>query len=281
MRSLMLLVLLLAGGGDVGAQLVPSHPISAQECARQAAAIGPRDPTARLWGRLADCGAMGGTALANALGGAHWPVDTTYLRSLVAVGSRIQDPTLLSTALRVAEDRSAGDLPRIAAMLIALAQIDNHRVLPIGVTWPHGSSCRFGYDPHARYGSTTPLPSNAAAQMGSRLDGIIFATPPNSQAVTEAATCVREALMVEAPESVDPAQITLAYVCGNTFRVVNASRRWIDVSYAVSSSNEKGDLEVGPSSSEEFEVDIKGSVLLVYLGRTIRQVANGGTPCPP
>jgi hypothetical protein len=288
MRAFLLpLVLLVAIGGDVHGQLIPAAPITAQECSRQANAIGPADRTALGWSRLADCGTTGGTALAGALTAARASADSIYLHSLLAVGSRIQDPTLLSTALTVAEDRSAGDAARIMAMLIALAQIDNHNELSFRVTWdqtvrvPWGMSCRLTSDLDAQYGSRTALPSNAASQMGVRLDGIVFATPPNSHAVIDVAKCVRAALVAQTPDSVDPAQITLAYVCGNTFRVTNTSPKWIDVSYAVSHSNEKGDLEVAPNSSEDFEVDIKDTVMLIYLGQTIRQVANAGTSCPP
>ena len=288
MRALLIpLVLLVVIGRDAFGQLIPSAPITTQECSRQASAIGPSDRTALGWSRLPDCGTTGGTALANALSAARSSADSIYLYSLLVVASRIQNPTLLLTAQTVAEDRSAADPPRIIAILIALAQIDNHNTLSIGLTWdrtvrqPWGLSCRLTPDLDAQYASTTALPSNAAAQLGTRLDGIIFATPPNSHAVIDVAKCVRAALGAQTPDSVDPAQIAFAYVCGNIFRVSNSSPKWIDVSYSVSHSNEKGDLEVGPNSSQQFEVDVKDTVLLVYLGQTIRQAANGGTTCPP
>jgi len=202
MRALLIpLVLLVVIGRDAFGQLIQSAPITTQECSRQASAIGPSDRTALGWSRLPDCGTTGGTALANALSAARSSADSIYLYSLLVVASRIQNPTLLLTAQTVAEDRSAADPPRIIAILIALAQIDNHNTLSIGLTWdrtvrqPWGLSCRLTPDLDAQYASTTALPSNAAAQLGTRLDGIIFATPPNSHAVIDVAKCVRAALV--------------------------------------------------------------------------------------
>ena len=112
MRALLIpLVLLVVIGRDAFGQLIPSAPITTQECSRQASAIGPSDRTALGWSRLPDCGTTGGTALANALSAARSSADSIYLYSLLVVASRIQNPTLLLTAQTVAEDRSAADPP--------------------------------------------------------------------------------------------------------------------------------------------------------------------------
>jgi hypothetical protein len=274
---------------DALAQVIPAEPMTAAECQAAASTIRPTDPSGASWSRVAQCGSVGGTALANALDAARTATDSVYLRSLLSVGSRIRDPNLFAMALGIANDRAASDASRIIAMLIALQQVDNHNDLAMGLSWsqtvtdPWGTSCRQLVPEHegARYNSETALPANAAVQLGARLDSVIFAAPPNSPAVTDVAKCVRVQMSGATPDSVDPGSITLSYVCGNTFRVTNASAKWIDVGYAVVNSNETGDLEVAPNSSRNFEVDIKGAVALTYLGQVVRQTANGGAVCPP
>jgi hypothetical protein len=271
------------------AQMIPAQPMTAAECQAAAGAISPADPSGASWSRVAQCGSVGGTALANALSAARAVTDSVYLRSLLSASSRIRDPNLFAMTLSVAEDRTASDAARIIAMLIALQQVNNHNDLAIGLSWsnavtyPWGTSCQQLVSGHegGQYSSETSLPANAAVQLGTRLDAIVFASPPNLQAVIDPAKCVRARISAEAPDSVDPVSITLSYVCGNMFRVTNTSPKWIDASYVVVRSTESGDLEVAPNTSKDFEVDRTGTVTLTYLGKVIRQAANSATVCPP
>ncbi|MGH7719036.1 MAG: hypothetical protein ACREON_09370, partial [Gemmatimonadaceae bacterium] len=73
--------------------------------------------------------------------------------------------------------------------------------------------------------------------------------------------------------------IQLSYVCGTKFRVNNLSSKWIDVSYQLQNTEERGDLAVGPQTEEIIWTHETGTVVLFYLGNAIRTVANGGTAC--
>ena len=103
--------------------------------------------------------------------------------------------------------------------------------------------------------------------------------PPGSGAMSDA---LRNALGTAA---VNPAMITLAYTCGNDFRIRNANWSSVALSYAVAGTGETGTLTV-PSRSQAYPYNetylltaSTGTVTLTYAGAAIGTQANGGTAC--
>jgi galactose oxidase len=85
--------------------------------------------------------------------------------------------------------------------------------------------------------------------------------------------------------TVDPTQITLAYTCGNYFRVRNANWAVAPLSYTVQQTGEQGTLTVA-SRSQAYKYNetylltrTTGTLQLSSAGIVVATVANGGTTC--
>ena len=117
-RAAAVTLLLLGVGPTAGlAQWRPPDP----DCRKWAQAASA-DPG--LWTKLAECGAVGGQALAAVLRGEAARADTIRLGALERVLLQIQDSAVFRTALDVARDSTAAPAAQIVALLVALGQFE-------------------------------------------------------------------------------------------------------------------------------------------------------------
>lgn len=85
-----------------------------------------------------------------------------------------------------------------------------------------------------------------------------------------------------------PPNVTLRYVCGNTFRVRNMTPFALALPYDMDKDKViVGEVRVGASSGSGDFVDATfttattGTVRIFYIGAVLASRANGGTTCPP
>lgn len=269
MRTVLASAVALVTAAPLLAQAVPGPPPTVGQCdsAATALASGSRDVTD--WGILASCGGAGATALASALSDARSETDRDYLEDLYSVARAIRDPALLASAGALTVDRGAGNSGRVTAMLILLSQYDPNLQPSLGTTWadlltvPLGSSCPIASVDPAFYASRAPLQADSAERVAGALDDV-RRDPGEPAVVRDFATCVRQALSAMLPITVDPGSLELSHVCDNRFRVRNLSDEWVDVSFEVVATDDRGDLTIAPGADLVFTTLETGSVRLFY-----------------
>lgn len=284
-RLNILVALLLAGGSaTLRAQVIPARPMTPEECLAAVSALesGARDGMG--WSRLPACGSEGAAALGRAVKRARLETDSTYLLSLLSAANRIRDAQLLSAGLNVAEDNGASQPARVLALLVLLGQYDNGLGFPMTVSWhdltmvPRGSACRLASNPEAMYASDDGLSADGL-QRTATVTERIARQRANSAVIRDLASCVRQAISDSVPESINPSLIQLRYICDNKFGVRNHSDEWIDASYAVAGTSDRGDLTVAPKDETPFVTDTAGTTQLFYQGRVVASMANKGKSC--
>jgi hypothetical protein len=280
------IALLLAGllGSDLPAQTITGPPPSAEECAAAASALanGARDGSG--WERLPACGAAGGTAMAGAFRAARQETNAGYLEALYAGMSSIRDPAVLSASIEVMRDDAASSRARATAVLIAYSQYQDGLAPSIGTSFgdvisgrdPH--RCPLVPTSHVGWQSQSPLPADYLQQLASALDQVSkSSTAPG--VVRRFARCARRSMSDDVPLTVPSSFIRLSYTCDNEFRVRNQGDEWVDVSWQVEGTSNRGDLAVPPQGEVPFTADVQGLTQLYYQGSLLQSKANPGTPC--
>jgi len=148
-------------------------------------------------GRLAECGEIGAEALAGAIRAGASVRDIRLLQQLTLTASLNQSPAILRAALDVAQMNTAEIPSRVASLNIVLRQHDPALALEGGLqrlaSEPMGRLCRVDFIPHARYFSSTPLPSDYRGEVKAAMSRV--ATRAGELAVIrDLALCVGEAI---------------------------------------------------------------------------------------
>jgi ketosteroid isomerase-like protein len=68
-------------------------------------------------------------------------------------------------------------------------------------------------------------------------------------------------------------------ICDNKFGVRNHADEWIDVSYAVVGTSDRGDLTAAPTAESPFVTDTAGTTQVFYQGRVVASMANRSKAC--
>lgn len=286
MTRLNIFVALLFAGGPatLGAQAIPAQPITPEECQAAVSALESGARESAKWSRLSACGSVGASALGRAVTHARLETDSMYLLSLLSAANRIRDAQVLSAGLNVAEDNGASQPARVMALLVLLGQYDNALGFPMSVSWhdlttvPRGPACQLASNPEATYASDQGLPPEGL-QRTATVTERIARQRANSAVIRDLASCVRQAISDSVPESINPGLIQLRYICDNKFGVRNHSDEWIDVSYAVAGTSDRGDLTAAPKAETAFVTDTAGTTQLFYQGRVVASMANKGKGC--
>jgi len=259
-------------------------PLTSAECQTAAQALAAGSRQTWRWERVAECGASGAAALSAALGAARASTDSVLLSALFRTGSRVRDAALWQASLNLAADRSAAVPARVVGMMVAVAQYEPG-LIPVEPTWtrfvtvPMGTACRFERSEQSGWTSDLGVQSGYLESTAAALDArSVDAT--ESPVIRELAACLR-AYLSGVPQTVDPALITLAYVCGTKYRVANASPFPVTVSYALFHGSERGELPVPPNGAAFIVTNFVYGITLYYQGQAIREAQNGGTTCPP
>lgn len=274
---------LACGAGRIHAQAIPYVAPTEAECIAAAAALDGGNHDASSWNRLSGCGTRGGNALARALRAGLAETDSIYLLALYNTSASIKDSAVFKAGLFVSNQASATAPARIISLLVGLSQVEPAIGLKLSVglgsLWSPGVglNCPFAvYEPR-KYHSTTFLSGEAKQQLANRADDVRLSSAP--QAVREFAGCVRQTLLPSVPRVINPASISLSYVCGNRFRVENNSADWLKVTWNMEIWSDTGAFDVGPHASFTFSTRSIGSVRLYQNGVFVKSKANGGTTC--
>lgn len=255
------------------------------ECSAAASALSSGlNRTGRGWGRIARCGSLGETAVADAIAAAGSETDTLYLALLMGAGLHLRSVLIFDASRVLANDTAASVAARVMAMGVMLAQIapgltfSLHRPFHEMVTVPSGSWCWPRTDTNARYSSEVSAPSTArirdAADVLTNVSKMSGALP----VLRDYARCGRISLEPQVPQLIDPKALLLTYVCGNLYRVDNSSGSWVLVFYRVVETTETRPLNVGPEAVA-FETNATGTVELLYNGQVVGQAVNSRTRC--
>lgn len=237
--------------------------------------------------KVGSCGAEAGAAIATALRASRASRDLETLGRLSEVSVVLRDGRMFDAALDIIGDAAASPEARVFASRTIILALQPHLYL----SYPElaDGNCygriRGAHATHPRAG--TPMPAGFAES--SRAISIrVFndSTAPNS--VRRAARCVaihdaapfREPATVQPGDEVQVQDLGLAYVCGNTFRVINPYPLEMTVGYRVERSSEKGSTVVPAEGERTITTRHTGRVrLLDEYGVEIAGVANEGRSC--
>ena len=270
---------------SLGGAQTPGRPaLTAAECQVAAQALGAGSRETWRWERIAECGSNGAAALTAALTAARSTTDSVFLSALFRTASRVRDTGLWQASMNLGADKSAAVPARVVGMLVSAAQYEPG-LIPVESSWarfvtvPIGTACRLERSEQTGWTSdlgiqTDYLQSTAGALSATSVDQ----TEP--AVVRELAGCLR-AYLSEVPQVIDPALITLEYVCGTKYRVSNASPFRITVSYALFHGPERGELTVPPNGSAFIVTNYVYGISLFYQGQAVREAQYAGTACPP
>jgi hypothetical protein len=135
-------------------------------------------------------------------------------------------------------------------------------------------------------GSSSPAPTAASTALA-EIQAATSASDPDVRAHAAQLAPALARAMAARRDTVDPAKITLAYVCGKRFRVRNYNATDVVLSYDVTGSFEAGvEVRVPPPSGglsygeRQFITSAPGQVQLRYLRSLIQTAGNRGTTCP-
>lgn len=252
---------------------------SKQECQAAAAKLtqGARDGTG--WERLVDCGDIGGVALAKAVRAARSDTDVDYLGRLYSAVARVRHPDIFRSTLEVMRDPAASVPARATAILMALSQDDPSRGLPPSISYREavtssaGEGCRLVRFGRNLYRSSRPLPADYRQQLVKATEQLASAPP----LVRAFAACANRVLRHDL--GTDVSKLGLVHLCGNRFRATNGSQDWIQVSYDVPGTKDKGDLMIPPSGETTFTTERGGATRLSYRGKLIKTAGNAEKSC--
>ena len=266
---------------------LPVPPPSSAACAAFADTLASAGPASDGWQGLSACGGTGGSAIGSAVLTAAGTNDSLALLNLWQVSRDIRDAAIFNAAISTAQNSSASAEARVIAWLIALAQHEPGYDRRPTVAWgtlvmsPPPSDCGLRPDgAPVEFVSAGALPANYLTTLASATEAAYKGTTA-PQPVKTIARCVRELISDMAPVRVPNSALKLTYMCGNRFRVRNTGTEWIDVSWDVYNTADRGDLSVGPGADEFFTTEVKGTTRLFYFGALVQTKANGGTVCSP
>jgi hypothetical protein len=255
-------------------------PPSAQECEAAATALTQGARNMSQWGRLLDCGDVAGNALSKAVRAASSETDVDYLGRLYSAVVRVRHPAVLQSTLDVMRDPAASVPARATAILMAVSQHDPMRGLPLNLSYREvvtssdaAEDCQLRRIGRNLRRSSTLLPADYLRQLVNTTEQLADAPP----VVRALAACANRVLRRDL--GVDVSQLGLVYLCGNRFRATNQSQDWVQVSYDVPGTRDRGDLTIPPAGETTFTTEQRGSARLKYRGKLIETEPNAGRAC--
>lgn len=268
------LVLLLGLGSLAGPAAAQSPAHCDQAVARALSSPLPRPQQPGAWDLVVACGTQRAistmvSALATSL--VAMETDRESLRHFFWLFEGQRDGRLFAAYTDAVVKTSGSEQFRVAAMraLVKMVEPDLgfHTVAPCGGNRqpPMGGE---------QIGAST-LPSDAKDRVIATVTEV---------AASDAPACVRLAAkeardMLELDTPVDGRKISIAYVCGDSFRIRNQNPTGVDLRFVVGNNLDAGEFGVSKRSEYVLTVSETGP-LNVYLDNTlVGTQANGGTVC--
>lgn len=271
----------------------PRSPATAAECSAAIAAVdrlvaNPHTPDAseqqQLW-TATRCGAPGGAALAKLMPLQRTSTDVAWFITGEAMATNLTDSSIARAAFQLAADAGATAESRIFAFRVLMRQHSP-------ATWIDQPQSYSSTGTPCRTRTIAPLPPLPGAPLPGDFAlraGTLAKTTANSAAAANVrliAACVYRHFGAFANLDVDPAKISVSYVCGNDFRVRNDNAVVAPLTYRVVGKADEGDINAPANGSLTFRTDSIGTVNL-YLDlpvipndpQPIRSAVNGETKC--
>jgi hypothetical protein len=268
--ALFIVLLLAIAGHRAGAQ--------SRELCDDAVAIVTRSklpPAADLdwnkWNLIARCGRTDAYIAALQAPQITSEVDRERTEALFGLYHGKRDGALFTAYAAAVSNNAASDAFRIAAMDALGGLVERNLVVNV----PTIGNCTIG-SRMGRIDSTPPsLPSNARVVAHETFAGVAAAAV--SARVKMAAGCWEDLLDRHTP--VDLRKISVAYVCGNKFRVVNDNHNMASLSYQLGDKDHTGEFDVRPRGERMLTVDTVATIQ-VYQGSTlVGSAINSGVKC--
>jgi len=211
------------------------------------------------------------------------------LGRLAEVAVVLRDGRIFDAALAIVSDPAASPEARLFASRTIILALQPHLYLSY-LELADGNcygSIRGAHATHARAGA--PMPADFA-ESARAVSVRVFNDSTTPDAVRRAARCIsiHDAAPFREPATAKPGQevhvqdLELAYVCGNTFRVLNPYPVEMTVGYRVERSSEKGSAVVPAEGEQTITTRHTGRVRLVDEdGVEIAVVANERRKCIP
>ena len=237
---------------------------------------------------IGTCGAAAGTGVADGIRASRTSRDVSMLSRLGDVAVVLRDGNMFGAATDVLADASASPEARVFAARVLVLGLQPQ----LYMTYPQlaEGNCYGTF----RGGDATPMRGGApigpelidrARSVGARVQSDSAAPPP----VRRAAGCVSahnaapfRDLSGE-PESVVVMQnLTVMYLCGNTFRVHNPYLVDMPIQYGVERSRQAAMIVVPAESDEVLKSTEAGTLQIRYEdGELIASARNDGRACTP
>jgi hypothetical protein len=198
-------------------------------------------------------------------------------------------------------DEMADDDPRLTHDVLSVASVP---LKVVGVVAPLANptratliarlvglaqqTCRLGWTTDARLCSALDAHLRAPSPRLFAVLGMVVAARARPGVMNDNAYWLLRSNAEIVRDFVDVASIRLTYVCGNTFRARNLNYVPVTVRYEVAGTTEARTLTLpglssddGPIADTPLTTTATGTVRLLYGGRVIQTVANGGGVCRP
>lgn len=201
--------------------------------------------------------------------------DAARLSSLFEVFDGRLDETLFAAYTDAVANRGGSDAFRIAAMRALAGMVEPAIEIRLPRVESAQQSCGTASRMYGRDRTSSTLPTDAFERVIAAVSDV--ATSGAAPRVKLAAACWQALLEDELPDDVH--KISIAYVCGNKFRVANHNPNGVDLKYVVGNHLDSGEFGVRGRWQYELVVSETGTVS-VYLGGTlVGSQANGGAVC--
>lgn len=259
-------------------------PVTPADCSAASTALTSLPtplPTADAWVTATACGAQGGTALAIAIPSLASKSDTLLLSAALNNLSSIKDGAVFAALLLLAKNTAAQPAARMTAFQGLLAEFDPSLQLTssIGVSPESSGGCRPVSVANGAQATGNPMPSDFVTQLGTAAASVA-ATSSAPTTVKNAARCVLRLIRPTSGPAIDPAKLSLTYVCGRRFKIQNTNPDGVTLQFTVNDTLQQGDLGVPGAKTVTLVTAVVGTVRLYLAGQLIQTRANGGTTCP-
>lgn len=229
------------------------------------------------WRLVASCGSSGINIFISALASPQIATepDLTRLGNLFGMFEGQLDGALFTAYTGAVFGNGGSDGFRIAAMQALVGMVEpaiEIRLPPVGSP---SQSCGTASRMSSRERTASTLPIDAVDRVIATVSAV--ATSDASTRVRLAAACWQA--LLERESSIDVHKISIAYVCGDKFRIKNTNPNGVDLKFVVGNNLDSGEFDVPPRGKYDLIVGETGT-LSIYLGSTlIGAHANGGAAC--
>jgi hypothetical protein len=201
---------------------------------------------------------------------------------------QVRSPSIVSSALAVAQNPANAQIARVTAFQVLVSQFNNLFVFDAPMAGARIEACALGTGRSLAILYDGGLSTSQSQQIMSLASSIYHSTT-DDPIVRSAAYCARTALNTSFPFPINTSLVTLTFVCGDKFRVHNGNVERAELtwnSYHVPPNARttatvltRGFTAVDGNTNGYIRTDSIATARLYYHGQLIQTRANAGTAC--